>query len=298
MRNLTSLISFFVLLLSMPATAFPESATIPGRDVGSNPSTILQMVPLVIVGEGWSQKIILQNVDEQLTVRGMVVFSRQDGSLWRIPIKITNAAGTFDYIDNFYLFDLAVGSMVMLETNVSYGPQELGVAYVLNSEYGVGRFVGQTIYRKQVAGRPDLTTSIPLAGLATDWLTIPFDNTDGKYPGVGVAPLQFTAGAEGSPLVYAMYIRTIDGSVDRMTSRQAPLGGLDWFSLVHEYPETAGKAGVIRIEVPPSGGHADPLEDRLFLSAVSLQFTQNGAFSGITTYEKGDVLSLYGGDPR
>ncbi|MEZ5365531.1 MAG: hypothetical protein R2748_25185 [Bryobacterales bacterium] len=74
--------------------------------------------------------------------------------------------------------------MAVYETVVKEGAQELGFAQIdVNCcPYALA----QTIFRKQTAGRPDLMTSVPVDDRSLRKVSIPFDNRNGKYAGVGI----------------------------------------------------------------------------------------------------------------
>ena len=133
--------------------------------------------PMVIIGDGWQQKIVIVNVSyykPEPTV-GTMRFYTKDGKAWKVPLQ---SYGLTDHVD----INLNPGQMIVLETEVSWNPQSLGWAYfdlVSNTDQW-GIYHGYTVFRKQTPGQPDLMTSVPLVdSLEGNWI-VPFDNTDGK----------------------------------------------------------------------------------------------------------------------
>ena len=157
--------------------------------------------------------------------------------------------------------------MLTLETEVSWAPQQLGWALLdlsaNTNEWGI--YHAFTVYRKQTEGRPDFMTSVPFVNDLEDEWIIPFDNLDGKYPGVGIVN---SSTYSSTTFVFDAYEED-GGLILTFTKTVRPLC-LQWFSLVGDYPALAGKRGQIKV----SGG--------FFSSAVlSLEFAPNGAFTAI-----------------
>jgi hypothetical protein len=46
-----------------------------------------QVVPLVIVGQGWTQRIVLSDVDPTLPVIGTLQFYTQTGQPWQVVVR-------------------------------------------------------------------------------------------------------------------------------------------------------------------------------------------------------------------
>src|SRR5690349_9094646 len=75
--------------------------------VGNLSTWVDQVVPLIIVGEGWNQKIILQNVDTSARAIGTIRFFTKDGAPWPIALKERGSA------TDTFLFNLALGQTVV-----------------------------------------------------------------------------------------------------------------------------------------------------------------------------------------
>ncbi len=109
--------------------------------------------PLVIYGEGWTQKFTIINVDYyqggEPTV-GTLRFYTRDGLPWRIPLKGRSAVDEVPVT-------LQPGQMFVLETEVSQQPQQLGwLSFTLNSnvkQWGI--YHAFTTFRKETPGRTD-----------------------------------------------------------------------------------------------------------------------------------------------
>lgn len=254
-----SAIIFSTSLLSTPLLSGAHGAA--GPRYTSKYTIGPSVQPLIIVGEGWSQQFNIINVDyyDGDPTVGILYFYRKDGQPWKVPLK---GYGLVDHVN----INVRSGRMIVLETEVSYGQQELGWAYFdlsdRTKEWGIYR--AYAVFRKQQSGQPDLMTSVPFVdGLEDEWV-IPFDNEDGKYPGIALVNSGETT------TKFLLEITDCDGNLLKVIQRSVGPLSLDWFSLVHENTDLAMKRGQIRI----TGG--------LFSSAVlTLQFTPNGAFTGI-----------------
>lgn len=217
--------------------------------------------PLVIVGEGWSQQFTIINVEYNAPAEptvGTLRFFDSKGDPWRIAFK---GRGSVDQIP----VNLKSGEMLMVETEVSNAPQKLGWAYLdLPSSTEWGIYHAFTSFRKQAADRPDLMTSVPFAdALEDDWI-IPFDNRDGKYPGIALVN---TASRAAS---FTFDVHDAAGALRRTFTKTIAARSLLWFSLVGEYPDVAELNGQIKIK----GGV-------LSSAPFTLQFTPNGAFTAL-----------------
>ena len=227
-------------------------------------------VPLVIIGEGWSQQIVIQNVDEEDSVAGTLKFFTAQGEPWRVELIGRGKADTF-------FVTLLPSQMVVYETVVSFDPQILGYAHIDTD--CCPRSLIQTIFRRQEASRPDFMTSLVIGEDSFRAVHLMFDNRGGKFAGVGI----LTTGSCFSfscETVMDLVFRDEQGNVilqDRRTQRNRTLW---WFSLSAEYPQLVGMLGSLEVK---SG---DP--EREFLSGVgfSLQFAPNGAFTAVTTAER------------
>ena len=71
-----------VFLCMVTSASFASAATKPAPKAGSLITWITQIVPLVIVGAGWSQPIIFQNVEKTTPSVGTLSFYTKDGNPW------------------------------------------------------------------------------------------------------------------------------------------------------------------------------------------------------------------------
>ena len=172
-----------VLILMLIAGSLPAQSQPRVRpEAGSLTTYPTQIVPLVIVGEGWSQRIVLTNVDDSLPAVGTIQFYTQSGAIW----SVSTAAGR----NSVFAFSLQPGQTYLLDTLVSQAPQTLGWAMIEETSSGIGDFLGQTIFRKQTAGLPDFMCSLILGSQADTRLSVFFDNTGGNYTGMGILTSQ------------------------------------------------------------------------------------------------------------
>ncbi len=246
-------------LLCFPALLY---AQLPAQPRTSSYTVGPSIQPLIIIGEGWSQQLTIINVSYyqggEPTV-GTVRFYTQGGKPWSIPLK---GIGSVDHVD----VNLASGQMMVLDTEVSFGAQQLGWAlFDLSSNVNQwGIYHAFTVFRKQTAGAPDLMTSVPFVDALEDEWIIPFDNRDGQYPGIGIVSTR------SSPTQYTLDVYDTNGALKKTITKTVNPSSLLWFSLVGENPDLAGFAGQIKMR----GG--------LFSSAVfTLRFAGNGAFTGV-----------------
>ncbi|MEI9813596.1 MAG: hypothetical protein WDO18_13540 [Acidobacteriota bacterium] len=108
------------------------------------------MQPMVIYGEGWTQQFTFINVDYyqsgQPTV-GTLRFFTNKGEAWKLPIK---GLGLVDRVP----INHNSGGMIIIETEISQAPQQLGWAYFLMSSLPGerGDYHAYSAYLKQTSG--------------------------------------------------------------------------------------------------------------------------------------------------
>ncbi len=241
------------------------------REAGSLTTYSPHVVPLVILGEGWNQRIVLTNVDDSESAVGTISFYTRDGEPWSVALKERGSADTF-------VVNLPVGQTAIYETLVSEAPQQLGWALVSLATQSNGDLFGQTIFRKQTPDRPDLMTSMILGDRAFDRMTVFFDNTNGNYTGMGILTSELCSSSfcsEGEML--KVTIRDLSGVVISQKTITQKYGVLYWMNLGVDFPETNGRAGMFTVEP------AEPFG--VYLTGFSLQFAGNGAFTAVTPFE-------------
>lgn len=228
-------------------------------------------VPLVIVGEGWSQQIAIQNLDSEEDIAGTLKFFTAQGEAW--PVELVGHGKS----DTFFV-TLRPHQFVIYETVAKFEPQSLGYAHI--DADCCPRSHIQTIFRRQETGRPDLMTSLPIGDYGLNAVHVLFDNRGGKYAGVGIlntaSCYSFSCETE-----MELIFRDERGNVilrDRKTRRNRTLW---WFSLSAEYPQVVGITGSLEVKSGATGSGSQ------YISAVgfSLQFAPNGAFTAVTTAE-------------
>ena len=238
--------------------------------VGALTTYSTQVVPLIILGEGWNQKIVLQNVDTSARSIGTIRFFTKDGAPWQITLKDRGGAS------DTFLFNLGVGQTTIFETLVDNSAQRLGWALIEQTSSGLGDLLGQTIFRKQNIGSPDFMTSHVLGDDGFERMAVYFDNTDGKYTGMGILTSEgcsFSCNAR----TLRVTVRDLAGNtISQKTITQKP-DVLYWMNLGVDFPETIGRAGTFVVEVTQSFSTN--------LTGFSLQFAPNGAFTAVTPFE-------------
>ena len=251
----------YVPLLAALAAILPSAFgwENPSRRIGT--TFMNDIAPMIIVGEGWSVQIVIQNLDPTAAV-GIMRFYHRDGTPWDLPL-VDHEMDHGELPLTFQGYET-----VVLEVPVSWDYQQLGWGRLdINC---CPDLLGQVIYRKQQADRPDLMTSVPFAA-DMDRSTVYFDNRGWKYAGVGIVNTspRYAWGPETTPI--SVTIRDLKGNEILHATRDVPKMGFDWFSLVLDYPETIGRAGTIEFITPEYG-----------LSSFSLQFAPNGAFTNVS----------------
>ena len=68
------------LLITLLIPAF--GADLAKNDIGPISTTYEQVLPLLIVGEGWSQTLVIQNVDDDRPSIGILSFYTRAGKPW------------------------------------------------------------------------------------------------------------------------------------------------------------------------------------------------------------------------
>lgn len=226
-------------------------------------------VPLVIVGEGWSQQVIIHNTDlggEALT--GTLKFFAANGDPWSVDLVDRGS-------NNQFFVTLLPGQMAIYETVVKQHGQILGFAH-LDLDC-CAYHSAQTVFRKQTAGRPDLMTSMPLSDYGLRRLVVPFDNRGGKFAGVGVVNLNTCFSFDCETNLRYRFLDT-NGSVFKEITVLQRNNTLNWFSLSTDHPEVVGRVGTLEVSA------AD--EEFVRVQGFSLQFAPNGAFTVISTQER------------
>lgn len=257
-----------ILVLLFSAVAFAET---PATVELGYPESSGKYVPLVILGEGWTQQIIVQNSGDE-PVTGTVKFFTSTGEPWRVPLQ---GRGT----NESFFVTLNPGAIAVYETVVSFGGQQLGFAYINLSGYS--DTAAQTIYRKQSPGRPDLLTSLPVGSDSLESSHLFFDNRNGNFAGVGILATD-SCYSFGCETKFRIRLRDDQGNTfsERIVTRRNQT--LWWFSLTAEFPESNGRLGSLEIL---DGDDSDTYN---YTDAVSfaLQFTANGAFTAVTSLER------------
>ena len=255
-------------LITFTATQAAEPTM---KDVGSLTTFSSQVIPLVIEGEGWNQKIILNNVDERGTAAiGTLKFFRANGDPWEIELQGQGSSSVF-------LINLQPGQVAIYETFVRSHGQILGWAFIDLEIAGLGDLFSQTVFRKKTAGRPDLMTSVVAGHGSFDKVHIFFDNSDGKFPGVGILLARDVCFGECEDVQVRLTFKDLGGNSFGQFTKTYRQRTLNWFSLVADFPETVGRIGTIEVE---------PIEEfSTRLAGFSLQFAPNGAFTTISAFE-------------
>lgn len=257
---------FASLLFLIPAANAQE------RNAGALTTYSTQVVPLVIVGEGWSQRIVIQNVDSDTPAIGTLSFYTKDGDPWQVTLR---DKGT----ESVFLLNLSPGQTAIFETVVSDAPQTLGWGLVDLTTQGLGDIFGQVVFRKSAEGRPDFMTSHVLGKQGFRSTTTFFDNTSGNYTGMAILTSETCNYSfcqdETNELIVT--VSDLDGNVITRKTITQGYGMLYWMNLGLDFPETNGRIGTFNVRVKESYS--------INLSAFSLQFAGNGAFTAITPFE-------------
>jgi hypothetical protein len=110
-------------------------------------------------------------------------------------------------------------------------------------------------------------------------LSVFFDNTDGRYTGMGILTSDVCEYSFCKDKLYPLKvtITALDGTMISQRTIQQKDGTLYWMNLAQDFPEAAGKRGMFVVEV------VNTYETTI--SGFSLQFASNGAFTAVTPFE-------------
>lgn len=259
-----------LLLLAASFSPIAKAESRPHPMASSLTTFYTQIVPMVIVGDGWSQRVVLLNVDTKLPVIGTLQFYL-NGQPWQVQTRDQGTASTF-------LVNLQPGQTSIFETVAKTSSQQLGWALLKLTTQGLGDVFGQTIFRKQTPGMPDFMCSMVLGGEGFQKLSAFFDNTGGNYTGMGILssePCQFSP---CQPSQFTVTVRGLDGSVISQKTISQNRGILYWMNLATDFPASAGRMGTFTVELVQQFSTT--------LTGFSLQFAANGAFTVITPFEQ------------
>ena len=289
-----ALLTFYPVIAGTQIGANLSAANADQRKrIGWNSTMPLQFAPLVIRGDGWKQQIIIQNTDPNSDSNLILAFFRLDGTSWKIGLRLRGLNAQSGFRDEtitdsvFSVWMIRDKGQIILEIPESFGPQELGMALVSRSDAAgcdssktpvrcPGEFFGQSVFRKRTLGDPDLMTTMPFSAPTNKTISVFYDNEEAKYPGIGIVAVDVGDLTSIKLIPITVRIVTADGTIDKVVQRSVPNGGLIWFSLVLDFPETIGKLGRINI------GANNP---NVLISGMSLQFAPNRAFTAISTFE-------------
>ena len=260
-----------VILLSVSPLVAETGGKRPRPAVGSLTTWFTQIVPLVIVGEGWSQRIVLLNVDPAVPVIGTLQFYTRDGDPWTVQTTNQGTASVF-------AVNLQPGQTAIIETVALNSSQQLGWALLELNTQGLGDVFGQTVFRKQTPGYQDFMCSMVLGGQGYKKLSVFFDNTGGNSTGMGVLTSQICSFGPCQAMQLKVTVTALDGSMISQHTISQNLGVLYWMNLAADFPETAGRTGTFVVEVEQ--------EFSTTLTGFSLQFAANSAFTVITPFEQ------------
>jgi hypothetical protein len=155
--------------------------------------------------------------------------------------------------------------------------QQLGWAILSQQSTGLGDLFGQTIFRKQTPGRPDFMCSMALGSTSFTSTSVFFDNTEGRYTGMGILSSETCSFGCDTPVQLKVTVKTLDGLIISTKIIDQKKGVLYWMNLAVDFPETVNRVGMFVVE-PVT--HFSTV-----LSAFSLQFAPNGAFTVVTPFE-------------
>lgn len=239
--------------------------------VGSSTTFMDKVIPLVTVGDGWSQRIVLQNVDSTYPAVGKITFFAANGDLLMMNMRGIGQSSLFT-------FNIPAGRTFVFDTVASSAPLQIGWALLEANSAGLGDLFGQMIFRKQTPGRPDFMCSMVLGRQGFRKISTFFDNTGGNVTGMGIVTSEdCTVFCSDSPASLRVTVRDIAGMVISQKTISQKHGTLYWMNLAIDFPETNRKAGTFEVEV------IDAYSTNL--TGMSLQFAGNGAFTAITPFE-------------
>ena len=126
------------------------------------------------------------------------------------------------------------------------------------------------ILRRKLPGVPTYEASVPFSTLFTDKGYLPFDHRGGHVSGVAIANLSTRADR-----VLLLRFYEEDGTPMGSYNLYMPSGSHRAFSLATEFPEVAGKAGMLVVSIHRDVGI-------LGIGLLGLRFNPDGSFTTIT----------------
>ncbi len=224
-------------------------------------------IPVVVVGGGWSQQIIIQNVDEDPISGTMEIFTEK-GDPWEIEIEGQGKGDTF-------FVNLLPKQMEVFEIPRSLEEQISGYAK-LDLACCVWGSV-QTVYRREHPEIQDFAASVVVQGESLRGLDMMIDNRDGNFTAVGILTTR-TCYSFSCESAMDIVFRDKDGIEIFSHTKTQKNRTFEWVILEH-YPELAGK--MFNMEVR-SG---DPDREYLTIVAASFQMAPNGVMTAIASVE-------------
>ena len=267
--------SFFSILVVATAMAGTLAG---GREAGTVTTGTTQIVPIVVVGGGWSEKIILHNVDDKWSSYFEMTVWTKDGEAFPVEIVGLGKASKFTAT-------IQPGKTLVLDFPRKDGEQQTGWASISqrtisgqpSGEYnGIGDMFGQMILKRTGMDQPDVMSSMILGDQAYSKLTIFFDNSgETNYTELGLL-LSSVSSYTTTPVTMLVTIRDIDGVtlVQRVVEQKR--GTMKWMNLVSEFPETVGKSGTVVVA---------PVGTASYMTGVSFHYSGN-TFVFVTPFEE------------
>lgn len=220
------------------------------------------VLPQVADGGGWTTRITLVNMGSSAATLNLWFYADPDGSPWNVGLKDQTGA------QSMWTFTIPVGGALFLETLGTATQTSQGWVY-LETEFWVS---GMATFRATWMPTNDAEAVVQFASEVDNHYFIPFDNRAGYVTSMAIVNPYLDRSAN-------VILQFRDPNANIIRTDTLVLLPLEHraFSTVVQYPETAGKNGVIEFHVNGIGGQY------VGASAMALLFSPRGTFSTIPT---------------
>jgi hypothetical protein len=226
------------------------------------------IIPYFADGAGWSTTFVMSCFTSPRCVF-QFSFISSDGQNIAIPVRMTlpSPQGEIQLTvtDSRLNFTLDAGTLAVIET-LGTGPNVItgGVDVLSNSLLG-----GVALFRQRVPGRPDFEASVIMESRTpATAIVVPFDNRNGHTTGVAVTNLTNDRNA-----AIVVTVTDANNAILNTTTISLPALNGTAFDVSARFPQTAGKAGLLRFSAAPA-----------FIAGTAFRFNPSGPFATTPVY--------------
>ena len=246
-----------VLAQHMSPVLRPRASTLSPRTMVWSDDLIF---PHLAFGGGWETQFVVVNMSD-VTVSGKQQFFDPSGKAITVTYRTVpdGAVTTSTYgAYNILLFDnggsLQTGWSELVYTNP---------IAATSHEVQLG---GSAIFRSHIAGRPDFEAVVPIGAYDDPAFFLPFDNSSGYVTSMAMVNPDFNSSTSA-------HLDFVDYQGNFLIAEQSvalAAGQQVAFALTDQYPDLAGKVGVLYV-----------WGDTNYLSGLGFRFNPGGAFATV-----------------